>query len=212
MKIYFVRHGESVANTQDLEQGPDELLSGKGREQAAFVAERFADVPVARIIASPYERTKVTAEIIGARIGKDVEFSELFVERRPPSELIGKPGGGEEYMKIRALWEKERLIDPSWRYSDEETFTEHVERAKKALAFLIAESADNALVVTHAGFLKMLFAVMMFGDKLTYAMFLDIFNTLKTKNTGVTIVEYKEDANAFFGGWKIHAWNDHAHI
>lgn len=212
MKVYFVRHGQSVANVNDLEQGPDEPLSDLGREQAAFVAKRLAGLPVTRLIASPYARANETAEIIRETLGLPLAYSELFVERKPPTELIGKPGDGPEYRAAREKWEKERRVDPSWRYSDEETFTELKDRALAALAYLVDENADGAAVVTHAGFLKVMLGCMIFGERYAYAMHVDVHNAFKTKNTGITLVEYKNDPNPFHGGWSIHAWNDHAHL
>ncbi len=212
MKIYFVRHGQSVANVNDLEQGPDEPLSDLGREQAAFVAKRLSDLGVERIIASPYERTRQTAEIINGVLNLPLTYSELFVERRPPSELIGKPGDGPEYRAAREIWERERRVDPTFRYSDEETFAELKERALAALRYLVEEKADHAAVVTHAGFLKVMLGCMVFGEGYEYAMHVDVHNAFKTKNTGITLVEYKDDPNPFHGGWSINAWNDHAHL
>lgn len=212
MKVYFVRHGQSVANIGELEQGPEEPLSDLGREQAEFVAKRLSDLSITRIIASPYERARETAEIISKKLGLPVEYSDLFMERRPPSELIGKPGDGPEYTAARKIWEKERAVNPAWRYSDEETFAELRERADNALAYLASENADHAVVVTHAGFLKVMAAVMVYGKNLPYQAYVPLFNALKTKNTGITLVEYKDDPSAFHGGWKIHAWNDHAHL
>ncbi len=212
MKVYFVRHGQSVANINELEQGPEEPLSDLGREQAAFVAKRFSDIPVTRIIASSYARASETGEILAAELKLPLEHSDLFVERRPPSEFIGKPGDGPEYQAARRIWEEKRAIDPNWRYSDEETFAEQKARAKAALAQLINDNADHAVVVTHGGFLKMLASYMIFGENMTYLEFVSLFNTLKTKNTGITLVEYQDDANPFKGGWNILAWNDHAHL
>lgn len=212
MKIYFVRHGQSVANIGELEQGPEEPLSDLGRRQAAFVGKRLQDIAVTRILSSPYERTKETAQIIASEIAKPLSFSELFVERRPPTELIGKPGDGPETQAARLIWERERKTNPSFRYSDEETFTEIKDRARDALAFLIAEQADHAVVVTHGGFLKVLASYMVFGESLSYVTYLDMHNALKTKNTGITLVEYKDDPNPFHGGWNILAWNDYAHL
>ena len=212
MRVYFIRHGQSVANIDELEQGPEEPLSEKGKEQAQFVAKRLKDIPITRIIASPHLRTKQTAAVVGEALKLPIEYFDLFVERRPPSDMLGKPGGSPEYMAIRKKWEEERRKDPSWRYKDEETFTEIRERAVSALHYLIAENADHALVVTHAGFMKVLLACMTFGEDVAYATYVDVFNTFRTRNTGVTIADYTVDSNPFLGGWKVIVWNDHAHL
>ena len=74
--IYFVRHGETVLNAQNIRQGADGSLTEFGRTQALETAKRF---PKHRgspqvIIASPFERTRETAEIIAKELNKKVEY------------------------------------------------------------------------------------------------------------------------------------------
>ncbi|MGH7249873.1 MAG: histidine phosphatase family protein, partial [Minisyncoccia bacterium] len=93
--IYFVRHGETESNAKQIRQGPEGHLTEKGRAQALATAKRFpkgVGRPQA-IIASPYERTKETAGIIAKELGMEVEYSDLLVERRNPTEIIGHEGG-----------------------------------------------------------------------------------------------------------------------
>src|SRR3989304_9359611 len=91
MKIYFVRHGESVSNALGLRQGPDGGLTAKGIKQAKAVAKKFSKIPLDLIVSSPYDRAKLTAQIISKAIGKKIVYSPLFIERRNPAHLFGKP-------------------------------------------------------------------------------------------------------------------------
>ena len=119
--IYFVRHGETLNNAQNIRQGSDGSLSEKGRAQALATAKRFPkengrpDV----IITSPYERTRETAEIIANELGMGFEYSDLLVERRNPSEIIGHSGQEEEVKKIVDKIDMS-FHDDNLRYSDEE--------------------------------------------------------------------------------------------
>ena len=100
--VYLVRHGETENNAKNIRQGPEGALSEKGRQQAIATAKRFpkhAGRPQV-IIASPYERTKETAGIIAAELGMTVEYSDLLVERRNPSEIIGHAGEEENVRRI----------------------------------------------------------------------------------------------------------------
>src|SRR3990167_10660495 len=92
--IYFVRHGETELNAKGIRQGPEGSLSAKGREQALETAKRFPKHKGRPevIISSPYERTRETEEILGKELGMKVEYSDLLVERRNPSEIIGQWG------------------------------------------------------------------------------------------------------------------------
>ncbi|MEK6903642.1 MAG: histidine phosphatase family protein [Nanoarchaeota archaeon] len=69
INIILVRHGESLANAQDISQGnndeySDTPLSKKGKEQAIKVAERLKKEPLDLIYSSDLKRAKETAEII----------------------------------------------------------------------------------------------------------------------------------------------------
>src|SRR5436309_1380376 len=65
-KIYFVRHGESEANSLGLSAGSefDTPLTNFGREQARKAGQELKDKKIELIIASPMERTVETATII----------------------------------------------------------------------------------------------------------------------------------------------------
>ncbi len=206
--IYFVRHGETLNNAQNIRQGSDGSLSEKGRAQALATAKRFPkengrpDV----IITSPYERTRETAEIIANELGMGFEYSDLLVERRNPSEIIGHSGQEEEVKKIVDKIDMS-FHDDNLRYSDEENFTDLKERAKKLLEYIASRPEEQIIMVTHKIFLKMVAAYMTYGDKLTAS----IYNTLSylnpMDNAGMTICSYtthwlKNDE------WKILVWND----
>jgi broad specificity phosphatase PhoE len=87
-KIYLIRHGQSEDNTAARYQAPDSPLTEKGRDQARFAAERVSRLPIEAVVASPLPRARETAEIIAAKTGKAVEFSELFVERKKTGEAV----------------------------------------------------------------------------------------------------------------------------
>src|SRR5664279_5493955 len=92
--IYFVRHGETQNNALGIRQGAEGGLTEKGREQALATAKRF---PKHRgkpqiIIASPYERTKETANIIAQELHLRIKYCDLLKERRNPSEVVGRSG------------------------------------------------------------------------------------------------------------------------
>ena len=130
--IYFVRHGETEDNAKNIRQGPDGPLSEKGRAQALQTAKRFPKQKGGPqvIISSPYERAKETAEILARELGMSVEYSDLLVERRNPSAIIGHEGGERDVKQIVDQMDKS-FHDDNFRYADEENFVDLKERAKK---------------------------------------------------------------------------------
>ena len=65
MKLLLIRHGETDWNKARRYQGQtDTDLNDTGWAQAADVAARLADVPLARIISSPLKRAWQTADVI----------------------------------------------------------------------------------------------------------------------------------------------------
>lgn len=63
--VYFVRHGESIGNTQGFFQGRTDCeLSENGLLQLALLKERFQDISYDAIYASPLKRTIDTAKAV----------------------------------------------------------------------------------------------------------------------------------------------------
>jgi len=206
--IYFVRHGETKLNAQNIRQGSEGSLTEKGREQALATAKRFPK-EIGRpqiIISSPYQRTKETAEIIAEELNMKVKYSDLLVEKRNPSQVIGHWGGEREVKQIIDRIDKSYHAD-DLRVSDEENFIDLKTRAKKLLAYIKGRRQKRIIMVTHAIFLKMVVSYMLYGDKLTASEYnnLSYFNPIN--NAGMAICSYthhwfKKDE------WKLIIWND----
>jgi probable phosphoglycerate mutase len=206
--IYFVRHGETVLNAKGVRQGPEGHLTEAGRAQALATAKRFPKYigrPQA-IISSPYERTKETAEIIGKELKMPVEYSDLLVERRNPTEIIGHAGSEKDVQKIVDRIDKSFHSD-GLRYSDEENFLDLKARANDLLYYITERKEERIIMVTHGIFLKMVAAYITSGDKLTASEYnkLSFFNPID--NAGISICSY---TTHWFSEpeWRLLVWND----
>jgi len=206
--IYFVRHGESTQNSLGIRQGPDGPLSEKGKAQALATAKKF---PKRRgrpqvIVSSPYERAKETAGIIAEELKMKVEYSDLLVERRNPSEIVGRSGEEPEVKLIIDQIDKS-FHDDSLRYSDEENFIDLKERARKLLVYITERKEKRIIMVTHHIFLKMVMAYLLYGESLnaSYYNALSFYNPID--NAGMTICKYTK---YWFikDRWKLITWND----
>lgn len=82
MKIYFTRHGETTMNVDDHISGiTDCELTEKGREQAAELAKRCAEVgDIDLIICSPLKRARETAAAAAEMTGVPVIIDERLRE------------------------------------------------------------------------------------------------------------------------------------
>lgn len=207
--IYFVRHGESKLNALGIRQGPDGPLSEKGQAQAMETAKKF---PKKRgkpevIISSPYERARETAGIIGKELDMPVEYCDLLVERRNPTEIIGRSGKEKEVQYIVDKIDKS-FHEDDLRYSDEENFLDLKDRARALLEYITHRQEKRIIMVTHHIFLKMVVAYMLYGEGLNASIYntLSFYNPLN--NAGLTIAEYITHWFNKKTEWKLIAWNN----
>lgn len=210
-KIYLIRHGESEANAGSKWQGAAGGLTSRGREQSRALGARLAGVSFAALVSSPLQRAIETTSIIAEHTGwdKEIEYSDLFVERRKPSVQVGMDRASPESLEI----EREVIAhfgELGWRYSDEENFEDMTTRAKAALAYLAEHPDDEIAVVTHGYFMRVMLACAIAEDALTPALCEHFIASFRTANTGISLLMYepgKEECP-----WWLWTWNDHAHL
>lgn len=73
MRIYLLRHGQSLANAGQSDE-IDCGLSDLGRQQAAAAGQALAALGVGLILSSPYRRCLETADAVRAATGAPVEL------------------------------------------------------------------------------------------------------------------------------------------
>jgi len=67
-------------------------------------------------------------------------------------------------------------------------------------------SDKNVLIVSHGAMIKIMTALAVFGEKLSPSEFWCFWHNLWIKNTGITVLEYKENK------WTLITWNDMSHF
>jgi broad specificity phosphatase PhoE len=208
-KIYFVRHGQSEGNIQNLHGHWSHPLTELGVQQANFVAGRIGHIPAQALVASTMVRAQQTASIIADKVGLEVESSDLFIEAAAPSAIQNKPRT-EEASELYRVASKNAHLVPGFRYADEENFDDLRDRAVRALAYLAARQEDHVVVVTHGYFLRMLVAVAVMGPELTHSQARHFMRTFQMENTGLTVFGHKADMEP--SPWWLWVWNDHSHL
>ncbi len=207
--VYFVRHGQSEGNISPVFQTLESPLSAHGKEQAKRIAERVSKLSFEALIASPLARTKETAEAVSAATGKDIEYSELFVERVKPTRLNGKSYDDPEADKLWKSWENS-LYTPGLRAEDGENFDDLISRADEALEYLYTRPEKELVVVTHGFFLRTIIARVLLGETLTPDSFRKLQSSIEMENTGLTVLKYGERYEGT--SWMVWIYNDHAHL
>lgn len=157
MALLLVRHGESEGNAGGIIQGQLDLgLTDLGRLQASWTAESLSTTTVAGIVTSPLQRSRVTAEVIGARLGLSPRLDDRLMEYG-----FGEISGlNREEIAVRfphlAFPGFAVGVGGTWKaVPGEEGREAFFERACAVTDALSEEAGDNALVVvTHGGFLN----------------------------------------------------------
>lgn len=191
MRLFVVRHGQSVANVQRIHSGWGAFsLTETGREQARQTGKALEGLHFDRIFVSDLPRTQETARLL---LPQEVHRFELRADVREydMKQFVGVSVDemycrfGEPYLRMRAQQD----------YTDIgcETPEHFVQRVAGFLAE-IQPLAGTALLVTHEGVGKCIGQVAL-GTPFRSAR-------LRTANCGVSVLESQPD-----GGWKMLLWN-----
>lgn len=198
LRLYFMRHGETVWNTERRYQGMTDIeLSEEGLRQAECAAKRFKNIKIDKIYASPLKRAMKTAEKIAAEKGLEIisedDFREIHFgewEGKTVPELTEKYG--ESYTNF--------IREPhKYGFPGEGSVENVINRIKPGIDRLIAEEKGNVLIVSHGGIIRLM---------IMYIMGLDSswFTKMWINNTGVSIIEIKN------GRKLLLTLNDSAHL
>lgn len=201
IRFYFIRHGETIWNTEGRYQGwTDISLSSVGEKQAQLLGKRFENIDVDEIYSSPLKRAKATASEIASRKNKEIIISENFKEinfgeweGHTVSEL--KEKFGEHYSKFL---ETPHKID----FPGEGSFGNVIKRIEIGINEIIEKNKEenkNIVIVSHGGILKIAILHLMGID-------LNLYMRTWLDNTSVSVLEYRKDK--FF----LVSLNDKSHL
>lgn len=202
LRIYFVRHGETVWNTLKIFQGrSNSPLTEVGVEQAKKLSQYLKDIDFKKVYSSPQDRALQTTKLLLGDKNMEITTIDEFQEIN-----MGKVEGipREEFEKnypieYHNFWNNALDYNPS-AYNGE-SYEEILHRVKLGLEKLIKENNNgNILVISHGVTLKAIFNII--NEK-----GIDEFSKQPVpENTSTTIVEY--DSN----GFKIIKFSDTEHL
>lgn len=209
--IYFVRHGESEDNTKQVFQSTSSSLSERGRGQASKIADRALRLNFQALVSSTHTRAKETAEIIASVTNKEIEYSDLFVERIKPTILNGKFRDDPLYDELSKKWHKS-LFKKDLRVEDGENYEDIVARADNVLEFLKKRPEKDLLVVTHGFFMRVIIARVILGSSMTEENLRHFQSMASMKNTGLSSIQYSKWDGEDEPKWRLWIYNDHSHL
>ncbi|MEH7011665.1 histidine phosphatase family protein [Neobacillus niacini] len=139
-KIYLIRHCEAKG------QPPEAPLTDIGFNQALHLSEFFGDVPIDRIIASPYKRAVQSIEPLAKSINIEIETNEQLTERvLSTSNLL------DWFEKLRDTFD-----DLDLKFEGGESSKEAMQRIVEVVEGVFKSETQNTIIVTHGNLLSLL--------------------------------------------------------
>jgi len=206
MHLYIVRHGESKQILDDRIQDDFDELTEKGKQQVEVLARKLRKIKIDYILSSSQKRSFQTAQIINSVLNLPLEFTDLLKEKKLPGEIQGKKKNNKQVRKVINLL-TENFPKEKWRYQDEETFADLKKRAARLFRYVVGLKKEGILLVTHAHFLKMIIAFMIYKNDLTARDYLEVDRFFKTANAGITICHLDKRKK-----WRLETWSDHCYL
>ena len=157
MKIYFIRHGETIWNKEKKIQGQSDIpLNEYGRELAYVTADAIKEISFDIVYSSPLLRAKETAEILVENRNLDIHVDSRLIE------MSFGEGEGESLPEIHSHPEMKlyNFIHNPGEYippTGGETFEELYERCKSFIEDVIlpAETQyESMLIVGHGALIR----------------------------------------------------------
>lgn len=147
MKLYLIRHGETVLNKQGTVQGwHDSELTPHGHEQAAEASKRLADLKPTIIFSSDLGRAQQTAAELHKLLGDVPLLFDWRLRERMMGDAEGKHHSEIDRAELRGL-------KPNTTVKDLEPMEDFTERVLHFISDLLgfADQHEEVVVVTHNG-------------------------------------------------------------
>lgn len=158
MKLYFVRHGESEANTRHIISNRESAfhLTPLGQEQAKTLVKKLRDIPFGSIFCSPVLRARETADILSASFDIPHQITEAL---REYDCGILEERSDEESWRSHSYYFNEWMLRCNFTDKPDggESFLDIQNRFLPLIESLKKRSDENILLIGHGGlFLLML--------------------------------------------------------
>ncbi len=171
MKIYLIRHSESIDDIEDCYGGISDFdLTENGKNKVRNYQEKIKDYGIEKIYTSPYKRAYQTAQILNEKINVELEVVDDIrelnqygilsgVNKKRAKEIFSYVFQKEEYKNFGYYFGKPFLGG--------EDIKEFDTRVKNAIKFIIERSKGlNCIaIVIHGGVYRSIFKNILNVDK-----------------------------------------------
>lgn len=202
MRLYLVRHGETVWNFENRIQGASDVpLNDRGREQAESLAIKLQKIQFFKILSSPLERAFETAKIISLTQESAISKVDCFAELdQGKLEGLKFKEIQEKFPDFSSKW---RIVPGEVRMPGGETLNELQERAWQGIQNIYDEfynEEEPILIVSHN------LAIICILSKILDVS-LNEFRKFRQHNASVNIIEHDS-----MRGWSVVTMNDLSHL
>lgn len=185
--FFFVRHAVTSHTGKKLSGWMEGIpLTEEGRDQAAAVADRLAEVPFKAVYSSPIDRTLETARAIAARHGLEVRTLRKLGEVEYGT-WTNRP------LKVLArtkLWTKVQGWPSAARFPEGETLREVQNRAVDEVDRLANEHPKDAICcVSHGDVIKLVLAHYM-------GVHIDLFQRIVVAPASISVLSVSDHGPA----------------
>lgn len=199
-KIFITRHGETEYNLLKRMQGSiDTKLSERGLEQAGRLRDRLAGESFDRVLASPMQRARVTAETILENRSEKLEFFEELKEmdfgfmQGKDYEFLGR-----EYPEMY----RQYCESPAdFQIPEGESFRGFRDRVKPILREIESMGESETILIVCHGITKLILV-----NELKQIPLERLWDTEVAGNTALTLFEQTAD------GLVLRYENDQSHL
>ncbi|MFH1089571.1 MAG: histidine phosphatase family protein [Candidatus Uhrbacteria bacterium] len=149
MKIYLIRHGESVSDVKEKYDGDyDDRLTDKGLDEAKIIAEKLLDNNIQVIFSSSKVRALETSEVLKKILKGEVIISKDLNERDiyGAFQNLSKDYPEEEYRRLG-----EMVSDQEVGVEGVETFSHFKNRITEGFLKITDNDYQTIAIITHGG-------------------------------------------------------------
>ena len=152
MKIYLIRHGESLANlglvSADFSMDNQNTLSKKGEDQIRAIIPAFQNCHIVQIFSSPMKRAVNSAEILQSGL---VNKPKIIIDNRLKEIDYGIYTDDRDSPEMQNIAEQQIAGDQEIRFGGGENIREILERFLDFLVDTYQKNQNNEIVVFSHG-------------------------------------------------------------
>ena len=152
MKIYLIRHGESLANlglvSADFSMDNQNTLSKKGEDQIRAIIPAFQNCNIVRIFSSPMKRAVESAEILQSGL---VNKPKIIIDNHLKEIDYGIFTDDRNNPEMQNIAKQQIAGDQEIRFGDGENIREILERFLDFLIDTYKENQNDKIIILSHG-------------------------------------------------------------